>query len=108
MEEAWLSGAIEGMPRELMPAAHALVQAKRDIENAVRDLSVEQVWCEPPTLPSVGFLLRHVAGSLDRLLTYARNESLTGAQHEFLKHESEPGTPPRINDKSCDPNSCAD
>lgn len=94
MEEAWLSGAIENVPRELMPAAHALIQAERDIETAVKDLTDEQVWFQPPNSPSVGFHLRHIAGSLDRLLTYARDGSLSDAQHEFLKREPEPGTPP--------------
>src|SRR5690606_9399344 len=43
---------------------------------------------------SVGFHARHLKGSLDRLLTYARGESLHEAQFAFLKTEAEAGAPP--------------
>jgi uncharacterized damage-inducible protein DinB len=42
----------------------------------------------------VGFHLRHAAGSLDRLFTYARGEALSPEQRAFLAREAEPGTPP--------------
>ncbi|HEX6533626.1 MAG TPA: DinB family protein, partial [Gemmatimonadaceae bacterium] len=42
---------------------------------------------------SVGFHLRHVAGSIDRLLAYARGEALTGEQRAALAAEKEPGAP---------------
>jgi uncharacterized damage-inducible protein DinB len=74
-----------------MPAAHALGGAAEDIRAAAADLTPEQLWSRPGGAPSVGFHLRHVAGSLDRLLTYARGESLTDAQMAFLQAEGEPG-----------------
>ena len=43
---------------------------------------------------SAGFHLKHLVGSTDRLLTYARGEALTPAQIAFLKAEGAPGTPP--------------
>lgn len=42
----------------------------------------------------MGFHLRHAAGSLDRLLTYARGEALSAEQLTFLAAEGEPGEPP--------------
>ena len=48
----------------------------------------------PNGAASLGFHLRHVAGSLDRLLTYARGAQLDDRQHAALKREAEPGTPP--------------
>jgi uncharacterized damage-inducible protein DinB len=42
----------------------------------------------------VGFHVRHAAGSLDRLLTYARGEALSAEQRELLAGEGEPGSPP--------------
>jgi uncharacterized damage-inducible protein DinB len=42
----------------------------------------------------VGFHVRHAAGSLDRLLTYARGESLSAEQRAFLETEAVPGSPP--------------
>ena len=41
----------------------------------------------PNGAPSVAFHLRHIAGSIDRLLTYSRGEDLSGEQFEFLKNE---------------------
>ena len=40
---------------------------------------------------SVGFHIRHIGGSTDRLITYLRGEQLTPAQLEFLKAEKNPG-----------------
>jgi hypothetical protein len=94
MPEAWLRGPIEGVDSYLMPAAHALVQAGEEIEQAVAGLTPEQVWARPGGAASVGFHLRHVIGSLDRLLTYARGGSLDAHQRAFLEVESEPCDPP--------------
>lgn len=89
MEEAWLSGKIENVPLILMPAAHALVQAARDIEKTVESLSVEELWKKPNSAPSVGFHLLHIAGSVDRLLTYSRGENLNDAQFAELRAETQ-------------------
>ena len=45
----------------------------------------------PYGLAPVAFHLRHIARSLDRLLTYAEGLQLTGAQMDALKGELEPG-----------------
>lgn len=89
--EPWLSGPVEGISALLMPAAHALLQAQNDILHFASDLTVEQLWREPHGLPSVGFHLRHIDGSSDRLLTYTKGESLSEAQFQFLKSERESG-----------------
>jgi uncharacterized damage-inducible protein DinB len=89
MEEAWLSGKIEDVPPILMPAAHALVQAARDIENSVKDLNTRELWEKPNGASSVGFHLKHIAGSIDRLLTYASGEKLNEEQFAELRAENE-------------------
>lgn len=86
--EAWLSGTLEGVSPVLMPAAHALLQAARDIEQAAHGLGVMQVWMQPHGAPSAGFHLRHIAGSVNRLLTYARGEQLTDSQLAALAAEN--------------------
>ena len=94
MPEAWLRGPIEGIDAFLQPAAHALVQAREDLELATRGISLEQLWLRPNGAASLGYHLRHAAGSLDRLTTYARGAQLDDRQHAALQRETEPGDPP--------------
>ena len=89
MAEPWLRGPIPGMPAMIMPAAHALMQAAEDIPRAVEGLTNEQLWALPGGAAAVGFHLRHLGGSIDRLLTYARGEMLTDAQMARLEAEIE-------------------
>ncbi|HJU69930.1 MAG TPA: DinB family protein [Gemmatimonadaceae bacterium] len=94
MPEAWLRGPIEGVDAYLQPAAHALVQAREDLDVATTGISREQLWTRPGGAASLGYHLRHLAGSLDRLLTYARGAQLDDRQQMALKIEMEPGDPP--------------
>lgn len=94
MTEAWLRGPVEGVPEGLMPAAHSLLDALEDMERGAATLTVEQLWLRPGGAASVGFHLRHVRGSTERLLTYARGESLSEAQLEAIALEGEPGERP--------------
>jgi hypothetical protein len=89
MAEPWLRGPITGMPPLVMPAAHALMQAAEDIPRAAEGLTNAQLWALPGGAAAVGFHLRHLAGSIDRLLTYARGEMLTDAQMTALDGEIE-------------------
>jgi len=94
MPEAWLRGPVEGVSPQLMPAAHALIDALEDLEQATSGLAERELWLGPGGAASVGFHLRHVRGSIDRLLTYARGESLDTAQIAALRGEGDPGDPP--------------
>ena len=87
MPEAWLRGPIPGIDPLLMPAAHALVQAREELQRAADGLTAAELWARPGGAASVGFHLRHVAGSIDRLLTYARGETLTHEQLNALGTE---------------------
>lgn len=91
--EPWLRGPIEGIARVLMPVAHAWLQVHEDVEHAVADLTIEDLWSTPGGAASVGFHLRHLVGSSDRLMTYARGEALSVAQLEALKREGASGDP---------------
>jgi uncharacterized damage-inducible protein DinB len=88
-QESWLSGALEEFSPILMPAAHALVQAERDVEKAVSNLATKELWMKLNGAPSVGFHMLHIAGSIDRLLTYARGENLNQEQFNFLSAETD-------------------
>jgi uncharacterized damage-inducible protein DinB len=91
--EAWLRGPLPGVPPELMPAAHAVVQAIADL-GAAADLTTEQVWARPGGAASVGFHLKHLAASTDRLLTYVAGAPLRPEQLRALAEEGKPGDPP--------------
>ncbi|MBO0320839.1 DinB family protein [Muricauda sp. CAU 1633] len=86
-QEYWLSGPIPDVPALLQPAAHALLQSVREIKIYLVDFPEEKLWEKPFGRASVGFHLRHLTGVLDRMLTYAKEESLTEAQFHFLKNE---------------------
>lgn len=88
--EVWLRGPIDGVPALLQPAAHALMQTVEDVGNTILDLSTDQIWTSPGGAASVGFHVLHLIGSTDRLLTYARGESLSDAQKSRLIAERNP------------------
>lgn len=92
--EPWLCGPVAGFSRMTMPAVHALLQARADLETHAAGLSVEEVWRNPGGAPSIGFHLRHIAGSIDRLLTYTAARGLTEEQFRSLAAEKLPGGPP--------------
>jgi|SRR6185295_19332869 len=94
LPEVWLRGPLPGVSPLLMPAAHCLMQCREEIVFAASPLTVEQLWARPGGAASVGFHLRHIVGSLDRLLTYARGEQLDHTQMAALRSEGEPGSPP--------------
>ncbi|MGH7560412.1 MAG: DinB family protein [Gemmatimonadales bacterium] len=85
--EPWLRGPLPGIPPPLQPAAHALTMAQEDVEAAVAGLSADQLWLEPGGVASVGFHLAHLAGSTDRLFSYARGAELSDAQRAALARE---------------------
>ena len=58
------------------------------------DLPAELLWTKCQGAASIGFHLRHLAGATDRLLTYARGETLNAAQKAALVAEQAPGDPP--------------
>lgn len=87
--EAWLRGPVPGVPPQLQPVAHALIQALEDVERAAAPLSGEELRTRPGGVASVGFHLRHLAGSTDRLMAYARGEPLSPGQFAFLAAEGE-------------------
>lgn len=93
MPEAWLRGALPGVPAALMPAAHAIVQASEELALA-SDLTMAQLWAKPGGVASVGFHLKHLAASTDRLLTYAAGERLNTAQLREIAEEGRAGDTP--------------
>jgi hypothetical protein len=85
---------VEDVDGYLLPVAHALVQAREDIERLRTSVPADRVWMRPGGVASVGFHIQHVGGVVDRLFTYARGEALSEAQKATLKAESAPPDPP--------------
>ncbi len=95
MPEVWLRGPVPNVQPMLMPAAHALLEASEEMWHSARELTTDELWSSPGGgAATVGFHLRHIAGSIDRLLTYARGASLDERQHATLAAERESGDPP--------------
>jgi uncharacterized damage-inducible protein DinB len=90
LPEVWLRGPVPGVPAALQPVAHALLQAREEVDAVMHDFPDEKLWDRPAGVASVGFHLQHLAGVLSRLFTYARGESLSAAQLEALKAEEKP------------------
>jgi uncharacterized damage-inducible protein DinB len=92
--EFWLRGPVEGIPPLLMPVAHALLQSRADLHEAAAALTPAELWDRPGGAASIGFHLRHISGSVDRLFTYARGGSVRDEQLTALRQEGNPCSPP--------------
>ena len=73
------------------PALYAFQQTREDLARHTAGLSVGQVWARPHGLAPLGFHLRHIAGSVDRLTTYLECRPLDASQMAALAAEMEPG-----------------
>ncbi len=85
--EFWLRGPVEGIIPVLQPAAHAILQAQFEVQQAVKDFPDSLLWQRPAGVASVAFHLQHMAGVLDRLFTYAKGEQLSAIQSDALRKE---------------------
>lgn len=107
--EAWLRGPVEGVGPALQPVAHALIQAREELHDLVPELTSEELWASPGgEAAPIGFHLRHLAGALDRLFTYARGEALSQAQRAALAEESSRPSPEQVASWKSDPGGAAD
>jgi hypothetical protein len=84
LPDIWLRGPIYGIPPLLVPVAHSLLQAREDAARAVAGVQQEALWRRPNGAASAGYHLLHAAHALDRLMTYARGETLHEAQRRMI------------------------
>ena len=92
--EFWMRGPVENIPALLQPVAHALLQARAEINELMQDFPETLLWVKPAGVASPAFHLQHIAGVLDRLFAYARSEQLNPQQLKELSEEGKniPGT----------------
>jgi len=85
--EPWLRGTHTDVPAVSRAVLHALDLALEDITKWVAGLTDAEVHAQPLGLPAVSFHLKHIARSVDRILTYAEGGQLTAEQLTALKAE---------------------
>jgi hypothetical protein len=85
--EWWQRGPVEGVPAMLQPVAHILLQVAESVDELVHDLTITEWNARPAGVASSAFHVRHMAGVIDRLFTYARDQSLSEGQFAALRAE---------------------
>ncbi len=85
--EPWLRGTLTDVDAVRRQVLHALELAGEDVERWCVGLSDAEMAAQPFALAPVAFHLRHIARSLDRLLTYAEGQPLSSEQMSFLQSE---------------------
>jgi hypothetical protein len=88
--EVWLRGPLPQVPALLQPVAHALLQAKEEVNRLMADFPEILLWIKPINMASPGFHIQHMTGVIDRLFTYADDKPLKQQQLDFLHREGEP------------------
>lgn len=88
LPEHWLRGPLPGYSPLLQPLAHALLQARDEVTAALRGFPDHLLAARPAGVASVGFHLRHLAGVLSRMQTYAAHQPLSEAQFNYLAAET--------------------
>jgi uncharacterized damage-inducible protein DinB len=88
--EWWQRGPVDGVPALLQPVAHILLQVRESVLELVPDLTEAQWNARPAGVASAAFHIRHIAGVIDRLFTYARGDALSPEQFAALRAEGEP------------------
>jgi hypothetical protein len=87
LPEFWLRGPIPEINSYLQPVAHALLQAKEEVTELMKEFPNELLWEQPAGVASPAFHLQHLTAVLDRLFTYARGQMLSAEQLQLLKEE---------------------
>ena len=90
-EEPWLRGTFSEVPTLQRAVLHALELAREDLERWCDGLSDQELTLRPGGIAPVAFHLRHIARSMDRLLTYAEGRQLSPEQIASMKSELDPG-----------------
>lgn len=85
--EPWLSGSHGDVPAAGRAVLHALELAWDDLRKWTEGLTDDEVHAEPFGVTPLAFHLRHIAGSVDRILTYAEGGELSTEQFAALKAE---------------------
>jgi hypothetical protein len=89
--EPWLRGTLTEIDAVRRQVLHALELTAEDVERWCAELTDADMNARPFGVAPVAYHLRHIARSLDRLLTYAAGGQLSSRQRERLAEELAPG-----------------
>ncbi len=84
---------MEGVPAELQPVAHALVQTREEVREFTSGFPDESLWQGAFGLAPVGYHLKHIAGVIDRLFAQAEGRAVGAEMLSALKVERAHGEP---------------
>ena len=87
--EPWLRGPLQDVHPLVQPVFFSFALVREDLARHVAGISRQHVW-RPCAGASIGFHLKHLAGSVDRLTTYALGRQLSEAQLRAF-HEEQSG-----------------
>ena len=91
LPEAWLRDTkTTGLIPLLQPIINTWTGVVEEIEKTLAGFPEELMWETPANCASVGFHIQHIAGVIDRLLTYAEGKSLSELQFKNLQAEAVP------------------
>ncbi|MCC6585081.1 MAG: DinB family protein [Bryobacterales bacterium] len=91
MTEPWLSGPIAELDTLLAPLFYSFEQTRQELDERTAGLTADQIWARPHGITPIGFHIRHIGGTADRLTTYMKGQTLAENQLAALKTELEPG-----------------
>jgi len=91
MPEPWLRGTLTDVPAVHRAVLHALELATEEIQRWCGSLNDAQLNARPASVAPIAFHIRHIARSVDRLLTYAEGKQLNSEQLGVLKSELDAG-----------------
>lgn len=89
--EPWLRGTETDVPAVGRAVLHALQLAEQDLLKWCGGLTDAELNARPAQAASIASHIRHIARSVDRLLTYAEGGSLSEAQMSRLRTEHDLG-----------------
>lgn len=89
LAEAWMRGYLVGVDPVIAAVLYSLQQIREDVHRWTSGLTYEQIWRADDGQAPAGFHLRHMAGSIDRLTTYADAGALNNEQLTALRAEQQ-------------------
>jgi uncharacterized damage-inducible protein DinB len=96
LPEPWLRGTLTEVAAVPRAVLHALQLADEDLKRWCGSLTDVELNAQPHELPSVAFQIRHIARSIDRLLTYAEGKVLSAEQLKALRQEAQSDEPVQV------------